>query len=102
MAAFLGLVMHRLDVGIVGYFRSAEAVYVRFETLHDIDEPSDLAAVPESLKTTGPFLSVVIPALNESDCIQLVHRPAIAIQYSAPRNRHNGNCSWRWGIPRPR
>jgi Ni/Fe-hydrogenase subunit HybB-like protein len=28
LAAFLGLVMHRLDVGIVGYFRSANAVYI--------------------------------------------------------------------------
>ncbi len=28
LAAFLGLVMHRLDVGIVGYFRSAEAIYI--------------------------------------------------------------------------
>ncbi|MBT3218938.1 MAG: polysulfide reductase NrfD [Proteobacteria bacterium] len=27
-AAFVGLVMHRLDVGIVGYFRSAESVYI--------------------------------------------------------------------------
>ncbi len=28
LAAFLGLVMHRLDVGIVGYFRTAERVYI--------------------------------------------------------------------------
>jgi len=28
LLAFLGLVMHRLDVGIVGYFRSADAIYI--------------------------------------------------------------------------
>ena len=28
ISAFLGLVMHRVDTGIVGYFRSADAIYV--------------------------------------------------------------------------
>jgi rSAM/selenodomain-associated transferase 2/rSAM/selenodomain-associated transferase 1 len=42
----------------------------QLDPLQDIDIPSDLASLPAAAKTGRPYLSVVIPALNEGDTIE--------------------------------
>ena len=42
----------------------------------DIDVPSDLTSVPTVIKTGRPYLSVVIPALNEGDTIEAAIKSA--------------------------
>ena len=46
------------------------------DRLNDVDEPDDLAGLPAGMRPVDPYVSVIVPALNESACVASAVRSA--------------------------